>query len=76
MKKCVLLLLVLCFSVAAPAQNLSDRLKKATSQLLDDPQMRYGILGWLVIDADSGDTLVSWNANTGLPPASCLKVIT
>ncbi len=68
--------LVLCFSVAATAQNLSDRLKKATSQLLADSQMRYATLGWLVIDADSGDTLVSWNANTGLPPASCLKLIT
>lgn len=76
MKRCVLLFLVFCFSLASTAQHLSERLKKATSQLLADPQMRYGILGWLVIDADNGDTLVSWNANTGLPPASCLKVIT
>lgn len=76
MKRCVLLYLVLCFSVVSTAQNLSVRLQKATSQLLADPQMRFGILGWLVIDADNGDTLISWNAQTGVPPASCMKIIT
>lgn len=76
MKRSVLLFLVLCISVVVTGQNLSDRLKKATNQLLADPQMRFAMLGWLVLDADTGDTLISWNANTGLPPASCLKVIT
>jgi D-alanyl-D-alanine carboxypeptidase/D-alanyl-D-alanine-endopeptidase (penicillin-binding protein 4) len=76
MKRCALLLVLLFISSAIAAQTLQERLKRATSDLLADPQMRYGMLGWLVIDADTGDTLVSWNPHTGLPPASCLKIIT
>lgn len=76
MKRCTLLLVLLFISAAIAAQTLQERLKRATADLLADPQMRYGLLGWLVIDADTGDTLVSWNPNTGLPPASCLKIIT
>jgi len=76
MKKYVLLGCLLFISGITNAQTLSERLEKATATFLADPQMRYGILGWLVVDADNGDTLVSWNAHTGLPPASTMKVIT
>lgn len=67
---------LLLISVAISAQSLTDRLQKATQLLLANPQMKYAQLGLLIIDADSGDTLISYNPQVGLAPASCQKIIT
>ena len=63
-------------SEAISAQSLPDRLQSATQQLLANQQMKYAQLGLLMIDADSGDTLISYNSQVGLAPASCQKIIT
>ena len=49
-------------SVAISAQSLTDRLQIATQQLLSDPQINYALLGLLMMDADTGDTLVNYNS--------------
>lgn len=76
MKTFTWLFSLLFISTALSAQSLTDRLQSATRQLLSDPQMKYAQLGLLMIDADSGDTLVSFNPQVGLAPASCQKIIT
>lgn len=76
MKTIVSLFSLLLFSVALTAQSLPDRLQQATRILLSDPQMKYAQLGLLIIDADTGDTLVQHQSQVGMAPASCQKIIT
>jgi D-alanyl-D-alanine carboxypeptidase/D-alanyl-D-alanine-endopeptidase (penicillin-binding protein 4) len=76
MKRFTWLFSLLMISEAILAQSLPDRLQSATQQLLANPQMKYAQLGLLMIDADSGDTLISYNSQVGLAPASCQKIIT
>jgi len=70
------LLSLLLISPAISAQSLTDRLQLATQLLRSDPQMKYAQLGLLMLDADTGDTLVNYNSQVGLAPASCQKIIT
>ena len=58
------------------AQNLSDRLKEGMAALLKDEQFTYAITGMIVSDAETGQQIYSWNADAGLAPASCQKLIT
>lgn len=76
MKTFTWLFSLLLISVAISAQSLTDRLKSATQKLLSDPQMKYAQLGLLMLDADTGDTLISFNPHVGLAPASCQKIVT
>jgi serine-type D-Ala-D-Ala carboxypeptidase/endopeptidase (penicillin-binding protein 4) len=76
MKTFTWLFSLLLISVAISAQSLTDRLQLATQQLRSDPQMKYAQLGLLMLDADTGDTLVNYNSQVGLAPASCQKIIT
>lgn len=76
MKTIVSLFSLFLFSNAISAQPLSERLQLATRTLLADPQMKYAQLGLLIIDADTGDTLVQHQAQVGLAPASCQKIVT
>ena len=76
MKTFTWLFSLLLISVAISAQSLTDRLQMATQQLRSDPQMKYAQLGLLMLDADTGDTLVNYNSQVGLAPASCQKIIT
>jgi D-alanyl-D-alanine carboxypeptidase/D-alanyl-D-alanine-endopeptidase (penicillin-binding protein 4) len=76
MKTFTWLFSLLLISVAISAQSLTDRLQSATQKLLSDPQMKYAQLGLLMLDADTGDTLISFNPHVGLAPASCQKIVT
>ena len=76
MKTFTWLFSLLLISVAISAQSLTDRLQMATQQLRSDPQMKYAQLGLLMLDADTGDTLINYNSQVGLAPASCQKIIT
>ena len=76
MKTIVSLFSLLLFSTALSAQSISDRLYEATRNLLSDTQMRFAQLGLLIIDADTGDTLVQHQPHTGIAPASCQKIVT
>jgi D-alanyl-D-alanine carboxypeptidase/D-alanyl-D-alanine-endopeptidase (penicillin-binding protein 4) len=76
MKKYVLFLTLFFHSEILFTQPLSVRLNRATNFLLADQSLRHAWLGLLAIDADTGDTLITYNAQIGMPPASCLKIIT
>jgi len=58
------------------AQTLSQKLKTATDRLLADGQMRNASLGFCVADAETGETVYSYNGDIGLSPASSQKVFT
>jgi D-alanyl-D-alanine carboxypeptidase/D-alanyl-D-alanine-endopeptidase (penicillin-binding protein 4) len=76
MKKMIMLLGSFFVTGILIAQNLSDRLKEGMAALLKDEQFTYAITGMMVTDAESGQQIYSWNADIGLAPASCQKVIT
>ena len=58
------------------AQSVKEKLNKAFQQLINDPQLRYGIAGISVVNSETGQTIFEYNGNTGLAPASCQKLVT
>jgi serine-type D-Ala-D-Ala carboxypeptidase/endopeptidase (penicillin-binding protein 4) len=66
----------LCFWGMLVAQPIRDRLHKAVQQILADPQMRYALLGFTVVNSVTGETVFEYNGNTGLAAASCQKLVT
>lgn len=70
----VICLCIYSFSLAA--QPVKDRLAKAVEILQADPQMKHALLGLQVINAQTGDKVFEVNAQIGLAPASCQKIIT
>lgn len=70
----VICLCIYSFSLAA--QPVKERLAKAVEILQTDPQMKHAILGLQVINVQTGDKVFEVNAQTGLAPASCQKIIT
>jgi len=67
-------LLVCSFSLAA--QPVQDRLARAVEKLQADAQMKHALLGLCVVNATTGEKVFEVNAQTGLAPASCQKIIT
>lgn len=57
------------------SQSINDRLSAAVKQLQADEQFRHAVIGFCVTD-DSGKEVFNYNADAGLAPASCQKVIT
>lgn len=77
MRRLVYSLISLClFATTVSAQSVKDRLNKAVQQFMNDQQMRYAILGFSVVNSETGEVVFEHNANTGLAPASCQKSIT
>jgi D-alanyl-D-alanine carboxypeptidase/D-alanyl-D-alanine-endopeptidase (penicillin-binding protein 4) len=64
------------YSFSLSAQTVKDRLAKAVDLLQADPQMKHALLGLQVVQAQTGDKIFEVNAQTGLAPASCQKIIT
>ena len=64
------------YSLSLAAQPVKERLAKAVGLLQSDPQMKHALLGLQVINAQTGDKVFEVNAQTGLAPASCQKIIT
>lgn len=58
------------------AQDIKVRIEKAVSKLLQDPQMKHGLLGFHVVDTKTGTTVFSLNEEIGMAPASTQKIIT
>ncbi len=70
-------MICLCiYSLSLSAQPLKERLAKAVELLQADPQMKNALLGLQIINAQTGDKVFEVNAQTGLAPASCQKIIT
>jgi len=68
---CCLLILV-----QLPAQDISKKLKAAADLFEKDSQMRHAIYSLYVVEAKTGKIVFDKNSKIGLPPASCLKLIT
>src|SRR6218665_1651115 len=58
------------------AQNLQSRLAAAVSALEKDKQFEHAIVGMYVVETATGNVVFERNAQTGLAPASCQKVVT
>ncbi|MEN9686222.1 MAG: hypothetical protein RLZZ28_2008, partial [Bacteroidota bacterium] len=69
----ICLLLYASFSWCQPVRS---RLQNATEKLLADSQMKHAIMGFSVCNAQTGEKIFELNAQTGLAPASCQKIIT
>jgi beta-lactamase class A len=66
--------ILVVFASNVYAQNVSQKLNAAISKLESDSQFKHGIISLYVVDR-KGAILFDRNSNTGLAPASCLKVI-
>jgi serine-type D-Ala-D-Ala carboxypeptidase/endopeptidase (penicillin-binding protein 4) len=66
-----------CFicSVAA-AQNITDKLGAAVKKIEQDSQFKHASISMYVVDTKTGQPVFEKNAQMGLAPASCQKVIT
>lgn len=69
------LIFLLCIANSY-AQIVSQKLDAAIKNLEADPQLKHGIISLYVIENKSGKVIFDKNSQTGLAPASCLKVIT
>src|SRR5688572_9883869 len=76
MKKIVWFSGLLVYGMCVVAQPLEEKLSKAVALFEKDPQMRHAILGFEVMDAQTGNIIFEKNAQVGLAPASTQKIIT
>ena len=76
MKKAVWIICLLIYSSFTNAQPIKERLTKAVSRLVADEQMKHAILGISVLQSDKTEVIFEMNAQIGLVPASCQKIIT
>jgi serine-type D-Ala-D-Ala carboxypeptidase/endopeptidase (penicillin-binding protein 4) len=58
------------------AQDITVQLGNAIKKLESDEQFRYGTLSMYVVNSQTGQLVFEKNANVGMAPASCQKVIT
>ena len=74
--------IVYCFiyfillAVLTHAQDIGKRLQSAVSAFEKDSQMRHAIYSLYVVDGKTGKVVFDKNAEVGLAPASCQKLIT
>ncbi len=74
--KTKLLLFGLCCSTFSYAQNITEQLQEAVKKLEADNQFKHAIISMYVVDTKTGKQVFEKNAQVGLAPASCQKVIT
>jgi D-alanyl-D-alanine carboxypeptidase/D-alanyl-D-alanine-endopeptidase (penicillin-binding protein 4) len=76
MKKWFLLILVSFYFIAAGAQSVPEKLKKAFRQFESDEQMKHGTSSLYVIEAGTGKVVFEQDSRVGMAPASTQKIIT
>ena len=76
MRKVFGLMGLLVYSYGLYGQTVQEKLTLATQRLLADSQMKHAILGLSVVKSETGEKIFEINAQTGLAPASCQKLIT
>jgi D-alanyl-D-alanine carboxypeptidase/D-alanyl-D-alanine-endopeptidase (penicillin-binding protein 4) len=71
-------LLILFFNVLAflQAQDIKNELNSAYKKFTSDNNYKHASISLLVINNSTGKVITDINSQTGLAPASCLKVIT
>ena len=74
--KTVCLVISLLFFNLSFSQPVSERLSKAVDQLEKDSQFAHAIISIIVLDGKTGKTVYEKNAQVGLAPASCQKIVT
>lgn len=67
---------LLLYSFSVNAQSIRERLSKAAEKLQADVQLKHGIIGVSVVKSETGEKICEINAQIGLVPASCQKIIT
>ncbi len=70
------LIVLMHFSITVFSQSIKQKLTVAVQKLKADSQLKYGVVGLHIIDSKTGNVLFNENAEIGLAPASCLKIIT
>ncbi|MEO5999822.1 MAG: D-alanyl-D-alanine carboxypeptidase/D-alanyl-D-alanine-endopeptidase [Chitinophagaceae bacterium] len=76
MPRLLTFLIGLVFFYCSPGQDVSVRLGEALKKLETDPQLKHAIISLYVVDSKTGKQVFNKNAQIGLVPASCQKVIT
>ncbi len=74
--KFLVLLLVLFYAFPAKSQQLSINLTAALNNLQNDKQFKHAIISMYIEETRTGKIILAQNAQTGLAPASCQKIIT
>ena len=76
MKRLIWFIGLLVYSFTGNAQSVQERLAKAMQVLQTDPQLKHAMVGFSVVKSETGEKVFEVNAQTGLAPASCQKIIT
>ncbi len=63
-------------SIPLKGQDLRERIRKEVTRFESDSQMRHAVLGLCFVETNTGKLVFEKNAQLGLAPASCQKVIT
>lgn len=74
--KTKILLASLLFAVFSYGQPVSQQLNMALQKLEADAQFKHAIISMYVVDNKTGKVITDKNAQTGMAPASCQKVVT
>lgn len=69
-------LLLCCVSLPSFAQSVTTQLAQSIGQLQADSQFKHAAISIYVINTKTGAVVYEKNADMGLAPASCQKVIT
>ncbi len=70
------MLIGLLFSSFSFGQSITEQLNAALKKLQGDEQFKHAILSIYVAESKTGKVIVDKNAQVGLAPASCQKVVT
>ncbi len=74
--KYVLIILLSCAGAVCYAQGVDSKLSAAIKNIETDAQFKHAIVSLYVIDSKTGKVVFDKNAQIGLAPASCQKVVT
>lgn len=58
------------------AQDMAARLQKAVQQLQADTQLQHALLGFYVVNTQTGAVVCNYNGGIGMAPASSQKIVT
>ncbi len=76
MKTTIWFISLLVYSFSSEAQPVSERIAKAIEKLQLDAQTKHATIGISVVKSETNEKIFELNAQTGLAPASCQKIIT
>jgi D-alanyl-D-alanine carboxypeptidase/D-alanyl-D-alanine-endopeptidase (penicillin-binding protein 4) len=72
----LMITLSVCICLGLTAQNTAVKLAAAIKDLETDPQFKHAIVSMYVVDSKNGTVVFDHNAQIGMAPASCQKVVT